>query len=330
MAKNNNLTDFLTDIADAIRTKKGTEDPINAQDFASEIQSITAGGDSGSIDDNFDETQFHKITAIYVTDEMNYYDEHYEIHVINSYATVDRMFVNGVEVEEPECYYYVKDPGTYTFELWIPIENWQDELSSLFIGADPVIVILPNSINEIPARSFIDLQYLKTVIIPNSVTSIGDGAFRACSELESATIPNSVTSIGHEAFWSCDKLNVYIPNSVTSIGDGAFGINIGDHEIILNIPNSVTSIGHNAFSFRNIQEVNIPESVTSIGVNAFYKCRKLESVYCKAVTPPTGGTGMFDNNASNRKIYVPTGSVDAYKAANGWSDYADAIEGHNF
>ena len=285
MAKNNNLTDFLTDIADAIRTKKGTEDPINAQDFASEIQSITAGGDSGSIDDNFDETQFHKITAIYVTDEMNYYDEHYEIHVINSYATVDRMFVNGVEVEEPECYYYVKDPGTYTFELWIPIENWQDELSSLFIGADPVIVILPNSINEIPARSFIDLQYLKTVIIPNSVTSIGDGAF---------------------------------------------GINIGDHEIILNIPNSVTSIGHNAFSFRNIQEVNIPESVTSIGVNAFYKCRKLESVYCKAVTPPTGGTGMFDNNASNRKIYVPTGSVDAYKAANGWSDYADAIEGHNF
>lgn len=40
MAKDNNLGDYLTDIADAIRAKKGTSDPINAQDFASEITSI--------------------------------------------------------------------------------------------------------------------------------------------------------------------------------------------------------------------------------------------------------------------------------------------------
>lgn len=40
MAKNNNLTDFLTGVADAIRTKKGTSDLINPQDFESEISSI--------------------------------------------------------------------------------------------------------------------------------------------------------------------------------------------------------------------------------------------------------------------------------------------------
>lgn len=40
MAKDNNLGDYLTDIADAIRAKKGTSEPINAQDFASEITSI--------------------------------------------------------------------------------------------------------------------------------------------------------------------------------------------------------------------------------------------------------------------------------------------------
>lgn len=44
MAKDNNLTDFLTDVADAIREKKGTSEPINPQDFSAEIASIKAGG----------------------------------------------------------------------------------------------------------------------------------------------------------------------------------------------------------------------------------------------------------------------------------------------
>ena len=43
MAKNDNLTDFLTDVANAIREKKGTSDLINPQDFSSEIASIKTG-----------------------------------------------------------------------------------------------------------------------------------------------------------------------------------------------------------------------------------------------------------------------------------------------
>ena len=43
MAKNNNLTDFLTDVATAIRTKKGTSALINPQNFSSEIASIETG-----------------------------------------------------------------------------------------------------------------------------------------------------------------------------------------------------------------------------------------------------------------------------------------------
>jgi hypothetical protein len=43
-------------------------------------------------------------------------------------------------------------------------------------------------------------------------------------------------------------------------------------------------------------------------------------------TPPTLEYEVFENNASGRKIYVPAASVDAYKAAEGWSEYADDIE----
>jgi hypothetical protein len=38
----------------------------------------------------------------------------------------------------------------------------------------------------------------------------------------------------------------------------------------------------------------------------------------------------FSDNASNRKIYVPTQSVTTYKQKSGWSEYADAIVGYDF
>ena len=43
-----NLHDYLTSIANTIRNKKGTSSQINAQDFASEIESIEGGGSGGA------------------------------------------------------------------------------------------------------------------------------------------------------------------------------------------------------------------------------------------------------------------------------------------
>ena len=40
MAKTDNLSDFLTDVANSIRTKTGTTEQINAQDFSNNILSI--------------------------------------------------------------------------------------------------------------------------------------------------------------------------------------------------------------------------------------------------------------------------------------------------
>ena len=162
------------------------------------------------------------------------------------------------------------------------------------------------------------------------VNMIGDDAFRNCSSLTSVTIPDSVTTIGNYAFCYCRSLtSVTIGNSVTTIGNYAFydcnkltSVTIGD---------SVTTIGYNAFQYcSSLTSVTIPDSVTTIGEAAFNWCESLTSVYCKPTTPPARGTYMFGGNASGRKIYVPMESVEAYKSASGWNDYADDIEGYNF
>ena len=118
-------------------------------------------------------------------------------------------------------------------------------------------------------------------------------------------------------------------DDITLIGGGAFS---GCTTLAtITIPESVTTIGNSAFDgCSSLTSITIPDSVTTIGEGAFSGCSSLTSVYCKAVTPPAGGYGMFDDNASGRKIYVPMESVEAYKSAEGWSEYATSIVGYEF
>ena len=174
--------------------------------------------------------------------------------------------------------------------------------------------------------------YTGTIVIPATVpyasvtytvTSIGVGAFDYCTGLTSVTIPNSVTRIGDYAFRKCTGLtSIEIPNSITSIGREAFNECSGLTSVT--IPNSVTGIGDGAFNgCSGLTSVTIPNSVTSIGDGAFNGCSGLTSVTIEAETPPTlsGEVFYYTNDCP---IYVPCGTLDAYKSA--WSDYADRIK----
>lgn len=150
------------------------------------------------------------------------------------------------------------------------------------------------------------------------------------------TIGNSLKTIGGFAFRSCPITSISIPESVETIGRGAFQY-CSDLAFVA-IGNGVKEIRYEAFDgCYSLTNVTIPDSVTMIGNNAFSNCSSLETVYCKPDVPPTSGYwpgerswNAFDNNASGRKIYVPSGSTDAYKAADGWSAYASDIVGYDF
>ena len=70
----NNLKDHLKEVADAIRAKKGTSDLINPQDFATEIEGISGGGESGG-DDGWEYYKFDGVTYENTLKDAGYSDK---------------------------------------------------------------------------------------------------------------------------------------------------------------------------------------------------------------------------------------------------------------
>lgn len=140
--------------------------------------------------------------------------------------------------------------------------------------------------------------------------------------LESINLPSSITSIGEGAFLFNKLTNITIPSKVTSISKKAF---FSNKLTKITIHENVTSIGEQAFFSNQLTKIEIPSNVKNIGKEAFSSNDNLSSVTIRATTPPTTDT-PFELNNANLKIYVPTNSVETYKTANGWKEYADKIE----
>ena len=168
-----------------------------------------------------------------------------------------------------------------------------------YIGPEPVLVKV--TAGETSVAEFENILKKGTV----KVTGLSD------SKLKKVTIPSSI-KIDNQTF------------DVVSIGDTAFNKNTKITSVT--IGSGVTSICGYAFEgCRSLRSIDIPSGVTNIGTGTFQHCSGLTSVTVEATTPPTLGNNAF-YNTNNCPIYVPSGSVNAYKSASGWSSYASRIQ----
>ena len=185
---------------------------------------------------------------------------------------------------------------------------------------------LPDGFTSIGSSAFLRCSGLTSITIPDSVTNIDDNAFNGCSSLTSINLPDGITSIAGYAFTGCSALtNISIPVGVTSIKNGAFK---GCSNLTsINLPDGITSIGGYAFaSCSALTSITIPDSVTSMtGGGIFEECSALTSVTIYATTPPALSYSPFITTYQG-PIYVPAGSVEAYKVADYWSEYADQFQ----
>lgn len=76
-----------------------------------------------------------------------------------------------------------------------------------------------------------------------------------------------------------------------------------------------------------LRTLYIGENTASIPNKTFVNNKNLFEIYSNATVPPSIGTATFGSETySYATLYVPQGSVDAYKAATGWSKFEDIQE----
>lgn len=88
--------------------------------------------------------------------------------------------------------------------------------------------------------------------------------------------------------------------------------------VSLSLPKTLRYIGNCALGyFPNMQYLEIPENVTTMGTDIFYESNNLKTIKINAVTPPM--VGSF-SGTDKRKVYVPDGSLHAYRLASPWNN----------
>ena len=176
---------------------------------------------------------------------------------------------------------------------------------------------------------FMDCKALKTINISNVVKILGGdrdyhGVFPYCTSLSSVSFPK-LTWLGGSTFYGCTSLNnVIIPKSVTRVEISVFHNCTNLNNLIFEEGGSTLFIGSQFIGYTAIKKITLPAHTTSLDNGLMNSANSCNILVINAITPPTLGGSLGGN--STCIIYVPDGSVDSYKIATNWSNYASRIK----
>ncbi|MDR1369052.1 MAG: leucine-rich repeat protein [Dysgonamonadaceae bacterium] len=204
---------------------------------------------------------------------------------------------------------------------------------------------IPASVTNIGSNAFADCDELRSVTLHEGLEEIIWWAF-SYTPISGIVIPKSVTSIGTRAFFLCRELtgiDVDEENEHYTSVDGVLfdkekttliQYPVGNTNENYIIPDGVTTIEEESFVSHNLYSVTIPQSVTHIEGRVFEGFGNLVSVTNLNPTPQEIDEYTFmefdydidlstwvEVDLKKVTLYVPTGSVGAYKAADGWKEF---------
>lgn len=221
----------------------------------------------------------------------------------------------------------------------VVIDNLSDWCSQNFPDAD-------NSNPVKYAKTVtIDGERLTELVIPDDVTSVGKAIFYGATDLRSVVIPDHVKTIGLYAFFGCSGIrHVSIGNSIKSLNLGEIFYGCSATRTLRiedgTEPLAVTQAGWYAemknlcnlyigreiitsASFpTSVRLLEVGKDVTEIGSIKNSSYSSLRHIQSFAAEPPL--TDEFtEAQYAGVKLIVPEGSVEKYRAADVWKNFAE-------
>lgn len=305
MSKQNNLTDFLTDVANAIRAKKGSTDLINPQNFSAEIAALSGGLEviemtetTATIEPNkvyvWGMVESLDITLGASTDESDFFAFRFRC----SKPTMTSLTVNGAtwadDTELDTQGKPVLDLGSwYQCEIkggtsalyarlahYIPFADSNveavllakgvgDGLGVTYKDAAKVTDISTWFKSNTDITSFNELQYF------TGIPKLYDDAFSGCSNLSSVILPKGVIISGG-CFESTGLMTIENAETIknTVLYPSTFKNCRSLQSIYL--PDNIKTIQASCFeNCISITQITFPSNLKSIENYAFKKCTSL-------------------------------------------------------
>lgn len=143
-------------------------------------------------------------------------------------------------------------------------------------------------------------DYSGEFAVADGTIMVASQAFRDCSQLTAVALPNTVTNLlGSSTFENCTSLmSVILPDGIIDLGQYAFSGCIA------------------------LKGIDLPSTLASLGSYCFAECSAVDSIICRATTPPSANGSTFAGVPEGTTVYVPGASVETYLAADGWSTFS--------
>ncbi len=223
----------MTALANAIRTKTGSNASMSVSDMTTAVSNISSGGGNAPTEYvSFTRGANGKISSATV-------------------VTTDTRL--PITFQEP-----------YLTSITLPSTLTTLSVNAFMGCGNLYDITLPSSLTAIPDNAFNGCINLVALNLPSGITSIGSGAFNGCTQLALINLPDAIQTIGGSAFRYCQLTpSLSLPSNLIVLDGYAFGNCTNLTTVYFN--STLNTLHRNAFyQSSSITDIYVPWSEGAI------------------------------------------------------------------
>lgn len=276
------------------------------------------------------------VTRLKITGKLDLPNDCVELYKLLAGQYIEELDLADATFERCDTVVELPSTGWYTYNLTCYQDNTFPVGLFRGLGFGGKLV-MPSTLKSVKKDTFYGDNALgrgSEVVFSEGLDSLGQDAF-CFSRIEKITLPKSLKYVGSGCFYSTSIKELYMPDDIEEIDDSTLNSSF-EH---LHLPKNLKRIQWWSISGM-YKTLTIPAGVEFVGYQSIDGCPLLEELHCLAAVPPVCGhedspyvqlepgygDTFSDRIVEDVVLYVPKGSVEAYRNADGWNRFKDIRE----